>query len=156
MNNSDIAQTVKRIVDQAEQLKDRHTEAKGVLVNYACIFAQSDEEYQQMDAAVGEMGKVVQETKMGNVYLLAEPIETVAGPLRIVKVRKPAADRPERGDADFTLSDYPAFKRKYLGKPGYKLIERPGMEMIELSDPDSDVLAYFSYPILAEVLGIKE
>lgn len=149
-----IITTIQSIVRDAETLKDKHTEAKGVPVNYACIFAQSDEEYQQMDAAVAEMGKVAQETKMGNVYLLEQAIETVAGPLRIVKVRKPAADRPERGDADFTLSDYPAFKREHLGQPGYQLIERPGMEMIELSDPDFDVLAYFSYPILQEALKI--
>ncbi len=150
-----VISIIQSIVRDAERLKDKHTDAKGVPVNYACIFAQSEAEYQQMDTAVGEMGRVVQETKMGNVYLLAEPIETVADPLKIVKVRKPAADRPERGDADFTLSDYPAFKRKYLGKPGYQIIERPGMEMMELSDPDFDVLAYFSHPILAEVLKVS-
>lgn len=45
--------------------------------------------------------------------------------------------------------------KEYLDKPGFKLIERPDMEMIELADSNYDVLAYFSNPTLGEVLGIK-
>ncbi len=144
---------VQNIVSQARKLKDLHTDQKNAPVNYACIFSQSDDEYQRLEAMVAKIGKVIQSTKMGNVYLV-ESFETVAGPLRIVKIRKPDPNRPERGDADFTVSDYPAFKKAYLDKPGFKLIERPGHEMIELADKDFDVLAYFSHPILEKVLGL--
>ncbi|MBI5037204.1 MAG: hypothetical protein HZC01_00635 [Candidatus Kerfeldbacteria bacterium] len=146
--------TIFSIVKDAVALKDKHTAENGVPVNYACIFAQSEVEYQEMDKVAAGMGRVVKGTKMGHVYLLEQAIETVAGPLRIVKVRKPDPARKERGDADFTIRDYPAFKEKYLGQSGFKLIEKSDMEMIELADPEFKVLAYFSYPILSKVLGL--
>ena len=149
-----IHELIKSIVEQAQVLKDKHTTEKDAPVNYACIFSQSDEEYEKLDQEVAKIGKVVKETKMGNVFLLEESIETVAGPLRLVKIRKPDSSRQERGDADFTVRDYQSFKKEYLGKPGYKLIERPDMEMIELADKKFDVLAYFSNPTLSKVLGI--
>lgn len=152
---TNIIIVIQSIVKDAEVLKGRHINENGGPVNYACIFAQTEGEYQALDTTAVGMGKAVKETKMGNVYLLEQPIETVAGPLRIVKIRKPDPARKERGDADFTVRDYPAFKEKYLNQPGFKLITRPDMEMIELADKDFDVLAYFSYPILAEVLGIE-
>jgi hypothetical protein len=148
-----LNQLIQDIVRQSTELKNTHTTAIDALVNYSCIFAHSEEEYQMLDSDAAKMGKVVKETKMGNVYLV-EPIQTVAGPLRIVKIRKPDPKRPERGDADFTLADYPAFKKEYLNKPGFKLIDRTEMEMIELADEKFDVLVYFSHPTLAEVLGI--
>ena len=73
----------------------------------------------------------------------------------MLKIRRPDPKRPERGDADFTVSDYQTFKKTQLGKPGFGLIERTNMEMLELVDPDFDVLAYYSHPTLAEVLGIQ-
>jgi len=143
------------IVSDAQALKDKHVvEQKDAPVNYACVFAQSDGEYEALLQEAQELGKIVKNTKMGPVFLV-EPIETVAGPLRLVKIRKPDPERTERGDADFTVADYPTFKTSVLGKPGYKLIDRPDMEMIELADPEFDVLAYFSHPILIETLGIK-
>ena len=145
---------IQQIVQKASELKDKHTTEKDAPVNYACIFSQSEKEYRDLEQEISKMGKVVQETKMGNVYLLTEPIETVAGPVRIIKIRKPDPTRPERGDADFTVSDYRKFKREYLHTPGFSLMERPEMEMIELVNQQFDVRAYFSHPILAEVLKI--
>jgi len=141
-------------VKQASVLKGKHTTEKDAPVNYVCIFTQSDKEYQELDVQVAKTGKVIKETKMGNVYQV-DPMQTVAGKLQIVKIRKPDPERLEWGDADFTVSDYKSFKKEYLNKPGFKLIERPDMEMIELADPKSKVLAYFSNPTLGEVLGIK-
>jgi len=60
------------------------------------------------------------------------------------------------GDADFTAGDYESFKKKYLGKPGFRLIKRPDMEMIELMDSSYDAVAYFSHPTLATVLKINQ
>ena len=77
-----------------------------------------------------------------------------AGNRRLVKIRKPDPKRTERGDADFTVTDYLIFKKKYLSKPGFRIIKRPEMEMIELTDPSFNVLAYFSNPPLGKILNV--
>ena len=154
MDSNYFKQLIQNIVQRGTELKNKHTTDTNAVVNYSCIFTHSDQEYQLLDTEAQSLGSEVKNTEMGKVYLLHEAIETVAGPLRIVKVRKPDPKRPEQGDADFTLADYQAFKKAHLHESGYKLITRPDMEMIELADPQFDVLAYFSHPTLAEVLGI--
>jgi hypothetical protein len=162
MDNHLFKQLIQNIVQRGTELKNKHTTDTNAVVNYSCIFTHSDQEYQLLDTEAQSLGSEVKNTEMGKVYLLHEAIETVAGPLRIVKVRKPDPDtapvmktgQASQGDADFTLADYQAFKKAHLNEPGYKLITRPDMEMIELADKDFDVLAYFSHPTLAEVLGI--
>ncbi len=149
-----IQEIVQTIVEQARLLKDKHTIEKEAAVNYACIFSQSDKEYRKLDKETAKIGKIVKETKMGNVYLI-EPMQTVAGPLRLIKIRKPDPERQERGDADFTVNHYKPFKKEHLDKPGFKLVTRSDMEMIELADKDFDVLAYFSHPTLGEVLSLS-
>lgn len=154
IRDTHVVARVQKIVGDACALKNTHTSEQDAPVNYACVFAQSDYEYEALLEEIQKLGKVVKDTKMGPVFLV-EPIETVAGPVRLVKIRKPDPQHTERGDADFTVADYPTFKSSVLGKPGYKLIERPDMEMIELSNPAFNVLAYFSHPPLIETLGIK-
>jgi hypothetical protein len=92
-------------------------------------------------------------TPTGPIFLLKSPLNTAGGILRLVKIRSPDPARPQRGDADFTVPDYLAFKRQFLGNKGFSLIERPGIEMIELVDPKFDVRAYFSNPPLDSQLG---
>lgn len=151
---TDVLQNLVRdIVSDAKRLVASRTSRGNAPVNYACVFAHSEEEYLDLLKAAGELGTVVEETKMGPVFLIL-PLQTSAGPLRLLKIRKPDPERTERGDADFTVSNYDAFKSIYLHAPGFKLIERPKMEMMELSDPSFSVLAYFSHPTLMEVLGI--
>ena len=108
-----------------------------------------------MIEVAGQLGSVVQETAMGPVFLIPALI-TVAGILRLLKIRRPDPKRPERGDADFTIVNYNLFKNKYLGKPGFSIIKRAEMEMIELNDQSYDVLAYYSYPTLLNILKINE
>lgn len=153
MNIEDLKNIVKNIVVQADELK-RTLINESAPVNYACIFCQNDDEYASFLNIAKQLGTVVQETKAGPVFHI-EPIQTVAGDLRLLKIRKPDPNRPERGDADFTLSDYTSFKSAHLGNSGFKLIERDDFEMIEYTFPNTDVLIYFSNPTLAEVLGIK-
>ncbi|MDE1865833.1 MAG: hypothetical protein KGH94_04325 [Candidatus Micrarchaeota archaeon] len=142
------------IVKQAAKLKDAYTSETGAPVNYACIFAQNQEEYDAFVKAAGEIGKIIDNTPTGPLFRI-NPLDTVSGKLQLLKVRTPDATRPERGDADFTVSDYPTFKRKYLAKPGFKLIRKDKFEMIELMDSYSfNVRAYFSNPPLDKQLGI--
>lgn len=152
MNAEDLKNIVKDIVAQAEQVKQRIINDTAP-VNYACIFCQNDEEYASFLDAAKEIGKVVQDTHTGPVFQIPH-LETVAGDLQILKIRKFDPTRPERGDADFTLSDYKTFKQEHLHQSGYKLIDKSDFEMIEYKDPKENVLLYFSNPTLGQVLGI--
>ena len=118
--------------------------------------SHSEAEYEELISLVRRTGATVaQETAMGPVFQIAS-VSTEAGDLRLLKIRRPDPKRPERGDADFTLPDYQKFKTAYLSRSGFSLIERSDMEMIELVDPAFDVIAYYSYPPLGEVLKITE
>lgn len=152
MNIEDLKNIVKNIVAQADSLK-RQLLSDPAPVNYACIFCQNDEEYTSFLEMAKQMGKVVQHTKAGPVFQI-EPLSTVAGVLYLLKIRKPDPTRPERGDADFTLSNYDEFKKEHINQKGFKLIDKGNFEMIEYKSPDSNVLVYFSNPTLAEVLSI--
>lgn len=154
MTASELKFLVQQIVARAAELKNTYTTEATAPVNYACIFSQSPEEYQELLEVVGLQGKVVQQTKMGPVFAL-DGFETVSGTLKLLKVRLPDPSRPEQGDADFTVQDYLGFKARYLSQPGFSLIQRENMEMIELVAPGRRVRAYFSHPPLAKVLGLE-
>ncbi|MEK7138320.1 MAG: hypothetical protein AAB787_02310 [Patescibacteria group bacterium] len=153
MNPKEFEDLIRTIVAEASKLRDTKTTDHQAPVNYACVFSQSEQEYESLLVIVRQLGKAVQETEMGPVFYI-EPMKTISGNLRIVKIRKPDPKRKERGDADFTITDYTTFKKTYLGEPGFGLIERPSMEMIELADPAFNVLAYFSNPPLGKVLNL--
>ncbi len=153
MTLDDLKNRTLEIVAKAQNLNIKHTDQKSAPVNYACIFAHSEDEFTELVNLTVQVGCIVSETKMGPVFKI-EPFETIAGPLQLLKIRRPDLKRLERGDADFTVSDYKTFKSNYLYKPGFSLITRPEMEMIELVDPAWDVLTYYSNPTLLQVLGL--
>ena len=153
MKYMEIKEIILSVVRRAQKLKDTHTDEKGAPVNYACLFAQTDDEWQEMNDAVAATGSVIKETPTGPLYLI-QPLKTSAGVLKLIKVRKPDPTRTERGDADFTVADYPSFKSKALSLPGFSLIERPDFEMIELMQKNVPVRAYFSHPPIDVELGV--
>ncbi len=145
MTQDTLKLLVQDIVETAVRLKDAKTDLRGIFVGYACVFPQNDEEYRDFRQVVETIGKEIKSTPTGSVYQIP-PIETVAGPLRILKVRIPDVTRTESGDADFNVPDYESFKESVLGQPGFTLIPRGDFEMIELMDPEADVRVYFSNP----------
>jgi hypothetical protein len=154
MNVKNLIKSVQEIVKRANILKDKHTSEKNAPVNYACVFCQNDEQYDSLVALAQEIGKVIEETPTGPLFHI-QPLDTIAGNLQLLKIRKPDATRPELGDADFTVLNYPKFKNKYLPQKGFKLIVRKNFEMIELTDPKFNIRAYFSNPPLDKQLKIK-
>jgi len=149
-----LKQLIEEIVKKANDLKNKHTSEKKAPVNYVCIFAQSKEQYNNLLVAAQKIGSVIEETSTGPLFHI-QLLNTVAGNLRLLKIRKPDITRPELGDADFTVENYSEFKKKHLSKTGFKLIPRENFEMIELIDPKFNVRAYFSNPTLNEQLEIK-
>lgn len=142
-----LKQLVQEIVKKANALKNKYTSEEKAPVNYACIFSQNDEQYASLVSATRKLGEIIEETPTGPLFHI-QPLDTVAGKLRLLKIRKPDVERPELGDADFTVANYPEFKRKYLSQKGFTLIPRKNFEMIELIDSKFDVRAYFSNPPL--------
>lgn len=155
MDVNGLRQFVQEIVETASKLKDKHTSEKKAPVNYACIFCQNDEQYTGLIVITKKMGRVVRETPKGPLFHI-QPVDTIAGKLRLLKIRKPDTTRPELGDADFTVSNYSEFKKKYLPRKGFSLIVREDIEMLELVDPQFNVRAYFSDPPLDKQLGIQQ
>lgn len=144
---------IKKIVEDAKILKDKYIDQKDIPVNYACIFCQSEKEQTDFLLEAHELGTIIQETPSGPLFKIS--LETIAGNLQLLKIRKPDATRPERGDADFSVSNYPAFKETYLNQPGFSLIQKENFEMIELYEKGNNIRVYFSYPPLDKQLGLK-
>lgn len=154
MEVAELIEFVQGIVEKANTLKNKHTSEKEAAVNYACIFCQSSKQYEELTTVSRKIGEVIDETPTGPLFHI-KPLETVAGKLRLLKIRKPDPTRTEIGDADFTVLDYPEFKRGCLSQKGFKLIPREKFEMIELVDPQFDVRTYFSNPPLDKQLKLS-
>ena len=144
-----MEELIQTIVKQSKELKDKYIKEFNATLSYCCIFAQADEQYNELEDKTKKIGRLLAETKTGNLYQI-NPIETVAGTLNILKIRKPDMTRKELGDCDFKINDYEKFKDTYLLKDEFKLIERETFEMIELMDNEFNVRAYFSNPPVEE------
>jgi hypothetical protein len=75
-------------------------------------------------------------------------------------IRKPDPYRHHVGDLDFFLddNDYRKLKQSMVdGKliKGARIYERPDLDMIELYDPDIDVLAYVSTSTISKSVRVK-
>jgi len=154
MNELNLENLVKEIVKKATTLKNKHTDEKHSPVNYACVFSQNDNEFGVLIESAKQMGNVIKETPTGPLFQI-QPLDTISGQLRLLKIRQPDKTRPELGDADFTVGNYQKFKKKHISKDFFKLIERENFEMIELMDSGFDVRAYFSNPPLDKQLNIS-
>jgi len=126
---------IQNVVSRCTELKDIYVEERDLVVDWVCIFSQSEEEYQELNRLANEIGEVVETTETGLIYKFGEP--------KLLKIRMPDMTRPEIGDVDF-ITNYPEFKQKYLNNNRFKLIVREKFEMIELTDPEFNVRVYFS------------
>lgn len=151
MNIDELKELVKKIVKKANDLKNKYTSEEEAPVNYACIFCQTENQYNELTELAKTIGKIIKQTQTGPIFHI-KPLETIAGKLYLLKIRKLELTRTELGDADFTISNYSKFKSKYLSQQGFKLIERENFEMIELIDSEFNVRAYFSNPPLDKQL----
>jgi len=157
----ELKNIIQSIVSRAKKLKDKYLVGDNSKVNYVAIFSQSDNEYKNLLEAIKEIGGVAVDTsslegfkiETGPLFNIV-PLDTVAGSLKLVKIRKPDKTRTERGDADFTVGNYDKFKKEFLGKEGFNLIKRGDFEMIEIVDPEFKVRVYFSNSPLDKQLKV--
>lgn len=154
MDTKELKTKVKYIVKKATALKNKHIDEQNTPVNYACIFSHRKEEYDELIKTTRKIGNVIKETPTGLLFRI-ESLRTVSGVLKLLKIRLPDPTRPEQGDADFTVSNFLNFEKKYLSKKCFNLIKKENFVMIELMDSEFDVRAYFSNPPLDIQLRIK-
>lgn len=151
-----INEILEYIVAETLKMNSIYIPDESMEINYSAIFCQNDFEYGQFNNEVSQIGNIIENTPTGPLYKLSEPLETLAGPLSLLKIRKFDSTRPQRGDADFTLKDYNTFKEKYSkDSQHFKVIDRGHFEMIELRDQEFKALSYFSNIPLTTQLGIK-
>lgn len=129
----------------------KQTDEKNAVVDYAAIFSKDEDEFKNLELVAEAMGvEVDKETvKTGRTFLLKQPLDTPAGKLSLIKIRKPDATRSQRGAPDFKIQNYQQFKDKYLQSSGnFTLMTRKDYEMIEIKG--IDVLVYIPNKTLGE------
>lgn len=143
MNDRDLKKVVEYIAKQGTQAMHLFTTESDFALDYLAIFCKDNIEYAQLEAIVRTLGEETDKEKIktGPTFLLQTPIESSAGTLSILKIRKPDSTRPQRGAPDFRVPDYHLFKKRYLGATGnFTLMPKADFEMIELKG--TDVLVY--------------
>ena len=139
-----LEKTIRYITDQALAAIDQNTQETNLPIDYLAIFSKNHQEFEDLNQLVRPLGREVDQatSTTGVPYLLDQPIDTPAGSLKLLKIRKPDPTRPQAGAPDFRIKDYPEFKTKYLQTSGnFTLMVRNDLEMIELKGVD--VLVYF-------------
>ncbi len=130
------------------------------------IFCHYEDEYEKLV----ELRKTLTEPSENpnqKYFHLHEPIifeATESVPLWIcthLYIRRPDPYRHHVGDLDFYLepTEYAQLKHKFLewkSLPRARLFPRTDLDMIELYDPESDVLAYVSTNMMTERARVKQ
>jgi hypothetical protein len=129
------------------------------------IFCHYDSEYKFLAKLREEMTE--QSDNFNQKYfLLHEPIVIPAKDdvpettYTYLYIRKPDQYRAQVGDVDFVIDDekYSELKKSLQNGSqieGAKIFDRPDLDMVELSDPDIDVLAYVSIRAMTEKVRVK-
>src|SRR3990167_7388017 len=76
-------------------------------------------------------------------------------------IRRPDQYRAQVGDVDFVIGDKEYLELKESLQKGSqingaKIFDRPDLDMVELSDPDIDALAYVSIRAMTEKVRVKQ
>lgn len=129
------------------------------------IFCHYDNEYKFLTKLREELTEKSNNWNQ-KYFLLHEPIimpakdDVPETTYTYLYIRQPYQNSPRVGDVDFVLSDnkYIELKESLLKGvkiTGAKIFDRPDLDMIELSDPDIDALAYVSTKDMTENVRIK-
>lgn len=157
MNTKEIEEIVNYIVNHGLEAIRDNTDENALPLDYMGIFAKDDDEFEEMEKILKSLGTPGDKTatSTGLTCILNQPISTPAGPLKVLKIRKPDSTRPQRGAPDFRVSDYASFKEKYLPSgSNFSLMIRKDYEMLELKG--DDVLVYFPSKSFGERQNIKK
>ncbi len=118
-------------------------------VSAVTIFSHFSSEFSALAPVLGSLGTPDGENN-GPWVKLYKPIAVGANSLTRLRIRKPDPYRSQVGCNDFNVPSYQAFRNAYLSRcsGNMRLIERESYEMVEVFNPEFDVLAYVvSHPI---------
>lgn len=140
-NQEELVEAVKYVAKETSRLAEKIV-GKAFPITSLTIFAHSQPEFELLIKILEGLGKPYNYNNGPRVELF-EPIIVDNNQITHLRVRQPDSNRPQVGCNDFA-TDYEAFKKEYLTKypDNLLLIKRPEYEMIELSDPKFQVLAY--------------
>lgn len=155
MNRQQLESIINEIVDEGERVKKKYLEEETGPVDYVGIFSKDENEKNDMLSLMKTEGEFIQDTPTGPHYKLKRPVLTKSGPVVVIKVRTTDPKKPYRGSPDFLVDDYVSFKKKYLGRKDFNLIDREAFKMVEIWDPQADALVYFKNKPIAQILSIK-
>lgn len=144
MKQGELIKLINYILNQGIKAIKNNTSESNFAIDYVAICAKNKAEFNELIKVTESLGKKVAMgiAKTGVTFKLNKAIETKAGPVEFVKIRRPDPTRPQRGAPDFRVKNYQSFKKKYLMKSGnFALIIRKEFEMLELKG--IDVLVYF-------------
>ena len=141
MEVEDLKKLIEEIVEKSYELVNKHTLERNAQISYASIFAQTAQQYDELHQVIGKVGTIFEVTPSGAIFKI-KPLNTIAGPLQLLKIRRADETNSELGDVTFTAENYEELK-KDLSKPNFKLISQKRFELIELTDKYFNVKAYF-------------
>jgi hypothetical protein len=129
------------------------------------IFCHYDAEFDHLVTVRKELCEPSADPKNRKYFRLHQPIIIPAGndvpetAYTHLYIRKPDIYRAQAGDLDFYIAkdEYDMLKRQAerFGIKGARVFPRNDLDMIELYDPDVDVLAYVSTATMTEKARIK-
>ena len=143
MDEDELKKLVLDIVNESILLKDTYTNTPSAIIEFCDIFSSDSNEYNALIKTIERLGKAVFPGPTGDIYLLKEPLNTAAGNLYYIKIRKPDDKLRLRGDADFN-TNYRKLLSKHKDDPWFEHIIRDKFEMLRLSDPKFNVMTCFS------------
>lgn len=156
MSKQLLKKTVRYIIDQGLAAIRENTGETDAVIDYVAFFSKNDAEFNDLKRIAQTLGKEVDVStvKTGHTFLLNEPFKTSSGLLKLIKIRKPDATRPQRGAPDFKVQNYLQFKNKFLQTNGnFTLMVRKDYEMIEIKGVD--VLVYIPNKPLGERMKLS-
>lgn len=132
------------IASEAQKMVSKNVDKKDLArgIDYASIYANSPEEFDEVTRELTDHGKVALERPSGDYYRLNEPLKVANLLIEHCRIRVFDTEHPEVGYIDFEVKNFEDFKSKYLSRPYFSLLTT-GEEMVELRDPKFKVRAYF-------------
>ncbi|MEK7496743.1 MAG: hypothetical protein AAB657_02455 [Patescibacteria group bacterium] len=140
-NQAELIEAVQYIASETSRLAQKII-GSILPIKSLTIFSHSEAEYEVLVKILGEIGKVYS-FHNGPRAELNVPIMIGNNQITHLRIRQPDIERPQVGCNDFE-TNYENFKKEYLHKcpNNLRVIARPEYEMIELFDPEFNVLAY--------------
>ena len=106
------------------------------------VFTHSIKEYEIVKSLVLEKGVESKFSHGGTTYVDAD-VEVAGRNIRLLGVREPDVNRPERGYGDYPVSNFPSLKKQFQGDHFVKFMtSESGIPMLELRHPGFDVRGY--------------